>query len=362
MQPLTTGRLYDDYSFGNRYEKLFTEKSMKRSQEVIAEDLKLAGIYHRIQELTVLDVGSGRQALAFGLLGAKTVDHYDISEKHINRFKKILESGYPHLPITTTHFDLCQQSLPVRKYDFVYFGGVVHHFSNTQTGLVNGAEAVKIGGRIWVCFYRSGTFKWMICQMIRKLIKSEEIDLYFYSSALLYANGDLSNYNTLFIMDDFFNPYIHLFPPHEYMAFFTLAGFEICGTSHLDPISHINHEKNYHSGVIVFRRNTDKTLADIDFGRLLTPENSVDQLDENMYEDERIQKGVRMYKKFERMLKTNDDPAFRMNLCFSLHKVAAPQYYTVEQPPPVMKDIPPKIDELVEVLERSLEYLKQTNF
>ena len=254
MGKLKTGQLYDDYSFARRYDNFFSEEGIESLKDVLINDLEIAGVYSKMSELSVLDVGTGRQALVFALLNAKKVDHYDISIKTVNRFKQIIESKYNDLPISTTNLDLCKDPLPKYEYDFVYYAGIIMHFSNPQKGLINGANSVKRGGLIWIMFYRSGTFKWLICSMIRKLINEEEIDLYFYASALFYGNGDLSNWNSLYIMDDFFNPYIHLYPPHDYIDFFMKAGFEICATNHLDPLSRMHHYKAYHSGVIAFKR------------------------------------------------------------------------------------------------------------
>ena len=47
-------------------------------KEVIIEDLKVAGIYDRIEELSIMDLETGRQALSFALLNAKKVKLSDL--------------------------------------------------------------------------------------------------------------------------------------------------------------------------------------------------------------------------------------------------------------------------------------------
>jgi hypothetical protein len=346
-----TGEIYGRYSFGNIYEHLLSSEGIENLKPILSNDLKMAGLGDRISELEILDVGTGRQALTFSLLGAKRVAHYDISKKHVSRFNKILDSKYPNLKITSTHQDLCANDLMEKEFDFVYLSGIAQHLSNPSIGLFNCAKSVKPGGKIWVYFYRSGTFKWLLCQMIRDLIKLEDIDLYFYCSALLNAKGDLSNMYTSYIMDDFFAPYIHLYPPHNYIQFFNELDFEICGSSHLDPIAKVNHDSAHHSGVLVFERCTDSALKINSVSNIMEPNSSIDQLDENLYESNETKKLILLYKNIKDKLLKNDIPAIRMSFCMSIHKIAAPQYYGGNE-------LPPDWDSLKQILEKTNEYLE----
>lgn len=132
-------------------------------------DLARAGVAHRLGELDVMDIGIGRQTIGFGLLGARSVHNFDISDLHVREFKAVLADHYPELPVKATCLDVCVTAPPVDRFDFVYLNGIVQHFSNTATGLRHCAAAVRPHGRIWVCFYRWGSFKWFVCEMIRRL-------------------------------------------------------------------------------------------------------------------------------------------------------------------------------------------------
>ncbi len=233
-----TGELYGKYSFGNMYNQLLSEEGIKNIVSVIKNDFEIAGIIDKYRSFKVMDVGTGRQALAMSLFGVKAVEHYDISKEHVNRFKKLLQKKkYKNLNISTKNFDLCKQALPRNNYDFVYLSGIVHHFSNTAKGLINCASSVKKHGLIWIYFYRSGTFKWFVNEMIRGLLSTEDIDRFFISSSINYANGHLSNPHTSQIMDDFFVPYINLYNPQQYIKFMIKLGFELHSSSHSDPLS-----------------------------------------------------------------------------------------------------------------------------
>ena len=50
-----------------------------------------------------MDVGTGRQALALYKLGAKNVDHYDISQTNIKNFTRYLKAN--NIPIIIS--DIC---------------------------------------------------------------------------------------------------------------------------------------------------------------------------------------------------------------------------------------------------------------
>jgi len=108
-----TGDLYGKFSFGNMRESILSRDYVTdRMIPIVANDLKIAGLADKIRELDVLDVGTGRQALAFALLGAKSVSHYDISTEHVCGLKDALSREYLSLPIETRGLDLCAKAPP----------------------------------------------------------------------------------------------------------------------------------------------------------------------------------------------------------------------------------------------------------
>jgi len=323
-----TGKVYGKYSFGNMYDQLLDETYLQQHLlPIIENDLKTAGLIHDIQNLDIFDVGMGRQALCFALLKAKSVSHFDISEDHVARFSNLLSEKYQNLPITTTNIDLCKNAPPKLSYDFVYLNGIVHHFSNTAEGLKNCADSVKLNGRIWVYFYRSGTFKWFVCDMIRRLLNARDLDSSFISSALIYSEGRLNDPTVSCIMDDFFVPYIHLYSPFEYIQFMERLGFKVCASNDLDPMSAINHECMHHSATIVYERQELRDFENIDTGDLLTPRAEIDQLDFSLYRNDAPKRCIEAFLKVEEKVKSGVNPVVLWSLCLAMHKFAAPQYY-----------------------------------
>ncbi len=323
-----TGALYGKYSFGNQYEKLLDEPFLRENTiPIIQADLKIAGLLDDMENLDIMDVGTGRQALCFALLKAKSVHHFDISKEHVTRFSKLISSKYQDLPLTTTNIDICTDSLPSEKFDFVYLNGIAHHFSNTAVGLKNCASSVKPNGRIWVYFYRSGTFKWFVCDMIRRLLNAKDLDDSFIASSLIYSEGRLDDPVVSCIMDDFFAPYIHLYSPFEYINFMAELGFKPCASNDLDPLSAVNHNCLHHSATIVYERQEMRDVANVNTGDLLTPGAEIDQLDENLYSNDKPKRCIEAFHKVEEKVKKGVNPLMLWSLCLAMHKLAAPQYY-----------------------------------
>ena len=346
-----TGYLYGKYSFGSMYDMLLSEERLEHSKQVVEDDLRIAGVLHKLPEMRMMDVGTGRQALSMALLGAGQVDHYDISKAHVERFGRLLNERHPGLPVSTNNLDLCVGELPRDHYDFVYLAGIVHHFSNPATGLLNCARAVKPGGRLWCYFYRSGTFKWFVTEMIRRLLSADDLDTYFYASAQLYGAGKVDSPVTSQIMDDFFAPYIFLFPPQDYLRFMNQLGFDLCSTSHADPMAACNHDLCHHSAVLVFERTRELDMTAVDTKTLLRPEGEVDQLDKSLYADEQSRELIDLYEAVRSLFSERDDAVMRFGLCLAMHRVGAPQYYGEQA-------LPPRRAELRTLLENARDYLR----
>jgi len=302
---------------------------------IVENDLKKSGILRKISNFEVMDVGTGRQSLALAMCGAKSINHFDISKEHVRRFRSLLSERYASLPITMQYKDLCRPPYLTREqFDFVYLNGIVHHFSDTSVGLKNCAAAVKKHGRIWVYFYRSGTFKWFVCSMIRALTDAAEIDTLFCASGLQFSEGDTANLTTSRIMDDFFAPYIHLYSPFDYIEFMDRLGFHVFASNDIDPLSEVNHDLLHHSATLVFERIDSRDIADIDTGAMLSPQAARDQLDDSIYDDDRPKKSIELFRNLQERLERRNDSVITYSLRLAMHRIAAGQYYGGAELPP----------------------------
>ena len=178
-----------NYCHGPVAEIIYSEEAYKATNELILEHLILSN-FRNIRTAKVLCFGTGKEAIAFSRIGALHVDNIDISGSNVSMFSEHLKKNFSRLKIKAKKMDIVMDPLPPFTYDFVYMNGVVQHLSNPGAGLANVSHSIKLGGKIWVYFYRSGTFKWFVISMIRDLVSKDEIDEYYLASQILYSNGD----------------------------------------------------------------------------------------------------------------------------------------------------------------------------
>lgn len=294
--PDQKGQIFGKYSLGsgnvlNNPNKLYSQiddpeavDSYKRS---IIKDLKKAGIpLYKLKDYEVMDVGTGRQAIAFYYLGAKMVKHYDISIQNVEKMKNFIKANSLENIITTECVDLMEYSLPKDNFDLVFLHGITPCFSNVGVGLKNCLDAVKPGGYISLYFYRSGTFFHFIVYLLRDLINGIcDYKEYFVNSILLYSDDCQPNHFVSNIMDSLFSPNTHLYTPVSYIKFVEDNGFKIVSSSKLDPLGRdVDHTYAYPNVVLncqkIIKKEPNKSSFD-----LLSPENRINQLDPKNYSD-----------------------------------------------------------------------------
>ena len=180
---------FHNYCHGPVAEIIFSEETCKATSELILEHLILSN-FRNIRTAKVLCFGTGKEAIAFSRIGALHVDNIDQSGSNVSMFTEHLKKNFSRLKIKAKKMDIVHDPLPSFTYEFVYMNGVVQHLSNPGAGLANVSHSIKKRGKIWLYFYRSGTYKWFIISMIRDLVSKDEIDEYYLASQILYSNGD----------------------------------------------------------------------------------------------------------------------------------------------------------------------------
>tara|TARA_Y100000992_G_scaffold298125_1_gene262784 strand:+ start:2419 stop:3468 length:1050 start_codon:yes stop_codon:yes gene_type:complete len=349
MKKNTTGTLYGKYSHGNQYDFYFSNDQKKVRKKVVQNDLSKAKYsLNRLVKSCVMNVGTGRESYALHKLGAKYIYHYDISKEHVKKFKQILKEKKIK-NIKSQNLDLCLNKIPKELFDFVYLNGIVHHFSDVSKGLDNCAKSVKLNGKIWVYFYRSGTFKWFICQMIRELLNKSELINYFKESSILFSNGNTDNASTTRVMDDFFAPYIWMYTPKMYCSFMREYGFILDQEINSKNFKDIDFNNLHHSSILVFERK--KILEPKKIPQILSPASSVNQLNIKSYKNKKIIDSVKIFNKIKKKLTLKENRSLKFSLLISLHKLAAPQYYG-------QKELPPRQNELNYLLKQTEIFLR----
>lgn len=327
-------QVYGKYSLGSgsvlsEAEKLYSEVGnpdvIEKYKMSINRDMRKAGIpLSDLHKFKVMDVGTGRQAIAFYSLGADFVSHFDLSERNVERMKLFIGDNALYGKINTENADLVERILPREDFDLVFLHGIVQHFSHTGKGLLNCLNAVKPGGYVSLYFYRSGTFFNFLVYLIRDLIKGAgDYREFFISSILLFTGDCHPNRFVSDIMDSLFVPYMHLYTPNSYIDFVKACGFDIISSSKLDPYGKaVDHTYAYPS-VILTCRKTAQTATDSEIAEILSPEKSVNQLDASIYSecDRHIIKTIDAYSSLKKLIAGRNVPhSIIIALAFKLYR------------------------------------------
>jgi hypothetical protein len=291
----------------------------------INKDMNKAGIpLSRLKDFTVLDAGTGRQAIAFYKLGAKKIKHYDLSPENVKRMNRYIESNSLQNKITTECVDLVKYAPPKNHFDLVFLHGIAPCFSNVETGLINCMDAVKEGGYISLYFYRSGVFSRFVVHLIRDLInEAADYKEYFVNSILLYSDYCQPDHFTSDVMDAFFTPGLHLYTAKNYVSFVEACGFEIVSSSMLDPYGKdVDHRYAQAAVVITCKRIKLENLRESNFN-ILTPERKINQLDPKNYspEDKEILQTIKDYTSLKKVISFKKAPeSVKMSIAFRVYR------------------------------------------
>lgn len=320
--------VYGRYSLGsgailkdpNRVWAAFADPEIVASYRAsIARDLVKSGIpATQLAQWDVMDVGTGRQALALLELGARHVDHFDISAENVDRVRRHIADAGLGAKLATRCCDLVQTDLGRDRYDFVYLNGIVQHFSDVGRGIANCVRALRQDGRLWLYFYRSGTFDNFVLYALRKLMygsnavpESFSFDDVHAAARLFYSDTATDNYLTSIYMDGVFTRYARLYSVETYLRATAAMGLEVVSSSGIDPIGRdVDHCFARAATVVTLRKTSAASDAAIDrAAELLSPSREVDQLDPSMYDDPQIVESVRLFARVAKAVAAR--PAFK---------------------------------------------------
>ena len=229
--------LEDNKKTANVYEKIYvplyelSPEYIHSAKGFINSALEEMGIRPEyLTNMTVFNIGTGREAYVFNDLGARNVYHADISEKAVSSVEKIIREKGWWGSMHTAICDVCTNPLPWQgiKFDLAYLNGVVHHFHDPVSGILNIANVIDDNGYFHVRLYRSGSFMFFVASMLRQIIHESEKE-YFNNNEVLISQlcgivNDPRSYMDFY--DDVFVPYQWLFDPDELIELFNSIGFE----------------------------------------------------------------------------------------------------------------------------------------
>ena len=288
------GKFTSGASFFNSNKNLFHKKNIKYFNYQLKKNLKKMKLTEKeINNKIVMDVGSGRQALAFLPLNPKKIYHYDISYLNIKRFNKFIRKNKIGDKIISKQLDLTRNKLPKKKFDFIYLHGIIQHTERVNVAIENLCSSLKVNGSMWFYFYRPGSLHVFLGSVQRKLIKDNNINIKkFYS----YVKRKKLGFNFIdSIMDDCFVPIRQLFYPSDYRKFLSNNSCHVFGNTFVTKYRNNVNFLKYHQSATFFVKKNINTPSKKD--NLLRRGYSVNVLDKNLYYKEKnIQLLLKMIK------------------------------------------------------------------
>ena len=210
----------------------FEERAMAAASAIIQKNLEEIGISpEQLKTLQVLNVGTGREAMAFHRLGAKAVFHFDISGKSVSILSKLRRADPAFRNIHTRRLDVCDPSgLRLEAgIDFVYLNGVLHHLHDPAAAVRNIAAVLNPSAKCFFRIYRSGCLGFYVTDFIRRFIRYQDRREVMRQFALLYPQpSEASRLLYVDLYDNFFVPVLQLYDPVQVDAYFERLGFRAC--------------------------------------------------------------------------------------------------------------------------------------
>jgi SAM-dependent methyltransferase len=216
--------------------------SLDASRRSIREDLALIGIPARkLPHLTVLNVGTGREALILHELGFGHVEHVDLSPLAVASVASLRESSEAYSSINTAQLDICADPLPIdRPLDLVYLNGVLHHLHNPAAAIDHILACAHADTILFFRVYRSGSLLFFVVDFIRAFVRYDD-RVEFHALAETRPWVRSSQWLASDMWDDFFVPVLRLYPVRCLHDYFGQRGWRprvkvpLAAYDHTDP-------------------------------------------------------------------------------------------------------------------------------
>ena len=314
----------EDLDFSNYFSQRFLKPyKIEIRKNISRMKLKPSDLKNK----NIMNVGTGREALAFLQFKPKYIFHYDISRFQVGRMKEYIKKKKISHLISSKQLDLSKNPLPKKKFDFIYLHGIIQHTDHPGKTLANLIYALKKGGNMWFFFSRSGTLIRFIGEMQRRLTKFLNIDDFYLAMKIIENALFKDNKFSDSIMDSSYVPNQNLFTPKPYIKFLKENNIKIYG----DSLLFKNIKKNYdhikfHEAVILFVKKIQETkVIKKSLIQSLSPNKAVDQLGlKNYKSNQKIKKIINSFNSIEKKIESKPQTAFA--LVYFLEKLKIKYY------------------------------------
>lgn len=301
----------------------------------IIKDLSKAKInLNKNKKLNILDIGTGRQALAFQKIYKGNIYHYDINKENVQNLKKIIKRKKLEKNIVSISANIVSYSKMKKNYfDLVYLQGIIQHFSDPSKGVYKILESLKPNGYAWLYFYKSGSFMQFCNYSLRDIfhgsnvvenfsIKHLKLITKIQKKKIDRAKSNLFYFDSF--VDSLFVPFAWLFDYKTVKKAFKNSNFKI-----LKEITCSEKEKNYnhdikHSAFIISLKKKSKKMKIKK--KFLSSKYSVNQYNIN-YSSNKIIKLIKNFKSLKKILEQKKMNKLKLDLekisiCYNIYKKA----------------------------------------
>ena len=287
--------------YGDRYR--YHPAEMENTREYTEKNLGEMGLsLEDLRDRNVMNTGTGIQSVCFQIMGAKTVNHFDISPVPVAGLNELINNDPAYANVTSTQADLCKDRISVPGgIDVIYLNGVVHHFYSPDAGVKNLLSGVNNDGRVFTRVYRSGSIMFFVAECIRRFIdfKQSEIcaevytDLYGelpLDTGVRNTNLNVQVFSNLW--DNAFVPTLFLFDPYKVDKFFEANGYRNLLPRDLPEYDHDNLDKGTSLTSLIYQK-VEGGRGDEIVGEF---PGHINQLDDIAYKEDHINKTIAMLK------------------------------------------------------------------
>ena len=325
-------QIYGKWSLGTGYwlkgklfkvskEDILNDEIIDSYKSQILQDLYRIGLVKKIKNFSIMDVGTGRQALAFEKIGVKKIDLFDISKSNYDRFKKF-KLDNPTI-INNYRFDIGSKKFSKikKRFDLIYLHGVVQHTKNPLMTIKNLSKKLKNKGFLWLYFYNFGSVKNIYLSLMREIVLKKKIPIL---KIVKNLKPKLSKNKFDGIMDDLTCDYAHLLPAKYYMNIMNNFGFDLKYSKDFYPKEEISLRVSNVSCLSLFQNNRIKRKI-----KKIKPIQYYDILDKKFYcneDKEIIGKLFILRKKIRNNIKQINDSGLLLKICLIYLKYSDKHY------------------------------------
>ena len=304
------------------------QKIINEYRKSIIDDLKKTKInLNKVKCPKILDIGTGRQALALYEIFKGKIYHYDINKKNVQNLKKIISKKKLRKKIISKAVDVVKFNKFNKDYfDLVYLQGIVQHFSRPEIGIIKLLRTIKKGGYAWIYFYKSGTFMQFCNFALRDIFHRSNIinKISIKSLNTIIKNSKKiigTKKKDLFIFDSFvdslFVPYAWLFEYKNIRKAFKNSNFKIIKEVTCSKNESKYNHRTKHSAFIISLKKTSKHMKVNT--KFLSKTYSVNQLSID-YKNLEMKKIVYNFIKLKKIFKLLNSDTEKAIICYKIYK------------------------------------------